>query len=349
MLPSVWFTLLVQNGVHWTYWPKSTVISVIVLLNYPFVLLERLIFKNKIRSIQITEPVFIIGHPRSGTTFLHYLLSNDQRFTAPSTLQSIIPNTFLLFGWIFRPFFKFAMPKKRPMDDMAMGPDLPKEEEFGLINMTSCSFAGAFYFPKRIDGFFSQTVLFENDTKMENIWKKRLSYLVKKISFSGGNRQILLKSPYNTARIKHILETFPDAKFIHIHRHPARVYFSTRKLLQLILPILSLQKPKGEHLEKFIRNSYPKLYEAYFRDVGLIKPENFFELSFEDLIKDPMAKLQEVYAHFNWNSFEETREALNRHLDEVSGHRVGKYDDDAETLEDLGEEWKSISRRLGYP
>ena len=81
------------------------------------------------------DPVFILGHWRSGTTFMHNVFSCDKHFGYNTTYQTVFPNL-MLWG---QPFFKknmaFLMPDKRPTDNMELKVDLPQEEEFALANM----------------------------------------------------------------------------------------------------------------------------------------------------------------------------------------------------------------------
>src|SRR5262245_21630537 len=65
------------------------------------------------------DPLFIVGHWRSGTTFLHYLLSLDREsFRYPTTYQCLFPTIFLTLGegsWLYRAL-SARLPPTRPMD-----------------------------------------------------------------------------------------------------------------------------------------------------------------------------------------------------------------------------------------
>ena len=63
-------------------------------------------------------------------------------------------------------------------------------------------------------------------------WKQEFVFLLKKISLANHNKQLVLKSPPNTARIKLLLSLFPNAKFIFIHRNPYEVYVSNKQVLE---------------------------------------------------------------------------------------------------------------------
>lgn len=75
--------------------------------------------------------VFILGHWRSGTTFLHELLGTDQKFIAPTSLECFATEHYLRWG-DFLSSLKWAIPARRPMDDMAMGWHRPQEDELAL-------------------------------------------------------------------------------------------------------------------------------------------------------------------------------------------------------------------------
>ena len=81
------------------------------------------------------DPVFILGHWRSGTTFVHNVFSCDKHFGYNTTYQTVFPHL-MMWG---QPFFKknmsWLMPDKRPTDNMELAVDLPQEEEFALANM----------------------------------------------------------------------------------------------------------------------------------------------------------------------------------------------------------------------
>eukprot|EP00889_Picochlorum_renovo_P000012 jgi/Picre1/27042/NNA_000012.t1 len=78
------------------YIHRVVFISVLSLVNLVASLAETVLFSRKIRSSKVhDEPVFIVGHPRTGTTHLHNLLSLDSQFGYVDTFQVAFPNSFL--------------------------------------------------------------------------------------------------------------------------------------------------------------------------------------------------------------------------------------------------------------
>ena len=106
---SGWYGLLWRNrfAIGPRSWGMAAVLSVLAIFNSMLWLIQELVFGRRIRRTQLAgDPIFVIGHWRSGTTLLHGLLALDPRHTYPDTYASFAPNHFLVFGWLFRPLLK---------------------------------------------------------------------------------------------------------------------------------------------------------------------------------------------------------------------------------------------------
>src|SRR5437879_5240328 len=133
-----WMALLVRNrfAVNWRYWYVAAIATVVSLMHTLLRYIQQAVYGRRVARTPIKEaPIFIIGHWRTGTTFLHELLILDERHTYPSTYECFEPNHFLLTEWLFKRWFWFLMPAHRPMDNMAAGWDRPQEDEFALCMM----------------------------------------------------------------------------------------------------------------------------------------------------------------------------------------------------------------------
>ena len=178
-----WIKVLAINKfqVGIKYIPRALIVTLITLLLFPFVIIEKILFNSKIKKTKIVSPVFIIGHMRSGTTFLHLLLSQDKRFAFSTTSETIFPWIFLTLEKIIRPFTKFVMPEKRPMDNMEFKEEYPQEEEFAIANLCTYSPNIGAYFPKNLEKFYRKYSLFENvSEKIITKWKNTYIYFLKK-------------------------------------------------------------------------------------------------------------------------------------------------------------------------
>mgnify|MGYP003593565215 CR=1 FL=1 len=345
-----WIKILYRNkfAIHPFFIPKAIFITCAIVLGIPFRWYERQKFKTKIAAQKISNPVFIIGHPRSGTTFIHYLLSRDAQFAFCTTTQAILPHVFLTGSGILGPFIKKALPETRPMDNLKMGSELPKEEEFAMVSFGLESMIAGFYFPKNYAALFKKEVLFQNNPLAEKRWKRNFDYFLKKLSYANKGKRLLLKSPANTGRIKQILELYPDAKFIHIHRNPYEVFSSTNHLFSKMLPMLSFQKIKKEKVEADVYECYSALYQKYFEEKILIPKENLVEIDYKIFTQNPLQSIENIYKSLNLRGFEEAKLNFEEELKVYKNYETNRFTLPAEAKKKIAEEWLFAFEKLGY-
>ena len=64
------------------------------------------------------DPLFILGHWRSGTTFVHNIFAQDKHFGYTTTYQTVFPHYIMSLQGFFKPVMKLLMPSHRPTDNM---------------------------------------------------------------------------------------------------------------------------------------------------------------------------------------------------------------------------------------
>ncbi len=198
----------------------------------PFRFIEYLIFNRKIKRATITKPpIFIIGHWRNGTTYLHNLMTVDKQFAYFNMFEMVYPHIFLGFERLFKPFFTLTLPKKRPMDNVLINFDTPQEEENGIANLCSLSINIACVFPNNRDRYLKYGNFKKVSEKEIKIWKLTYLKYLKKLSIKNMGKQLLIKSPANTFRIALLHDLFPEAKFIHIKRDPYTTFFFNEEII----------------------------------------------------------------------------------------------------------------------
>ena len=246
-------------------------------------------FEEKLGAYEFDhDPVFILGHWRSGTTFVHNIFAQDDNFCYTTTYQTVFPHL-MMFG---QPFFKktmgWLMPNKRPTDNMELAPDLPQEEEFALSNMMPYSFYDFWFFPQKWQEYCDKYLTFEDITKEElQVFKETFLKLMKISRYcTTGGDVYLSKNPPHTGRVKALVEMFPNAKFIYLMRNPYTVFESTRSFFTNTIKPLELQHISDEEMEKNILLTYTKLYRAYEEQKKYVPEGNLFEVKFEDFEAD---------------------------------------------------------------
>jgi hypothetical protein len=346
-----WMKLLIENRFHidWQFLPKAAYVTIMILITIPFRIYEKKKFDKKLEDVKIAPLLFIVGHWRSGTTFLHYLMGQDKGLAYVSTFETMTPGVFLGSEKMFEEIIKNHLPDKRPMDDLEMDADLPYEEEYAIANLSPYSFYHGWYFPNRIDHYFEQHVISNvNENGTIEKWKQVYCYFLKKISYKNNGKRIMLKSLVNTGKIKLILEMFPDAKFIHIYRNPYKVYLSTWKLYKKILPMFSFQHVKIEQLDNLIIKFYKKLYTKYVEEKKLIPRENIVEIKYEFFVKEPVKTLELVYKKLGLNGFEEAKSSLEKYVRKHKNYQADTYSLDKNTKEKIFKEWEFAFKEFGY-
>ena len=178
------------------------------------------------------DPVFILGHWRSGTTFVHNVFSCDKHFGYNTTYQTVFPHL-MMWG---QPFFKknmsWLMPDKRPTDNMELAVDLPQEEEFALANMMPYTYYNFWFLPEYQQEYADKYLLFDDITEKElKVFEETFVKLIKISLWNTKGTQFLSKNPPHTGRVKELVKMFPNAKFIYLMRNPYTVFESTRSFL----------------------------------------------------------------------------------------------------------------------
>ncbi len=304
---------------------------------------------DKLEKRPIKSPVFIIGHWRSGTTFVHNVISCDPRFGYCTTYQTVFPNLMLYASRFFKWCASVVMPSTRPTDSLELSVEQPQEEEFALANMTPMSFYNFWIFPKGFAKWREKTLLLENISQQE--YDEFCQTTRKMITISLHCQQkerFLSKNPPHTARVKALLETYPDAKFIHIVRNPYTVFESTRNFFTNTIRPLQLQHIDEEELEREILTTYTAMHNKYEAEKGLILEGNLVEIRFEDFESDPIGVTELIYERLNLGSFDEAKRHMGKYVSSKRGFRKNKYDYSQRTIDLVNDHWGYAINHWNY-
>jgi hypothetical protein len=346
-----WGAMLLRNrfAVHPLRWSVALVITLLAPAHSVLRRVQTAFFGRRIRQTRIDQPpLFILGHWRSGTTFLHELLVLDPRHTCPTTYECFVPHHFLLTEDLVARWFAWVMPPRRPMDTMAMGWDRPQEDEFALCNLGQPSPYLAIAFPNRSPPGPEHLTLDGLPEAERTAWKATLVRFLTQVTYRNPGRRMVLKSPPHTARVRTLLEAFPEARFVHIVRHPFAIFPSTVKLWKALYEVHGLQVPRYEGLEERIYENFSRMYEAFERDRQWIDPARIREVRYEDLASDPVGEVRAIYEHLGLGAFDDMLPALRRHLEGVAGYRADRYRLDPELKAEIARRWRPYFERYGY-
>ncbi|MCP4658616.1 MAG: sulfotransferase [bacterium] len=243
-------------------------------------------------------------------------MATDRRFGWPNLFQSTFPHIFLTGERWIAPIAARLLPRRRPFDDMALSLRVPWEDEAALSGLCGLSPMIGSVFPSGMPAYRRFLTLQDvTDDELQR-WKRALILFMKKLTLKD-RRQLVLKSPAHTARIPVLLDLFPEAHFVHIHRHPYAVMESTRNMMRHFGRVVQLERTDLERLDEEIVASYRVLYAAYFDTRGLIPDGHLSEVSFEHLERRPLAHLERIYAEIGLPDFSRVRGAVTRYLHAV--------------------------------
>ena len=332
------------------YLKRLTYILLGTIGTYPLQLIEKLRYDKPISEIELTKPpVFIIGHWRSGTTLLHYMMARDPRFSIVTTQQGIFPAFYLSTRSIFRPLMPRVLPKDRMFDKMIMRSDLPIEEEVPLVSTSPASYYHHLNFPTRMHAFYQRFGNFSEATPAEIAqWRDDYLKVLKIATFNGGQKPLLLKNPINTARLPQLLSLFPEAKFIYLYRDPYRVFLSMRHFLRHMMSRSQLEDVSLSDIETNVLSIYHDMFSRYERDKAQIPDGNLFEVSFERFTEDPVLILEAMYDRFGWNFTPERRADYIDYWDNEVDFQQNEYSITVDDIVKINTHWSDAIDFYGY-
>lgn len=308
------------------YYFKLGITFIFVIVSSGFHWMDRVFLGRKVKNYSFSEsPVFIIGHWRSGTTFLHNLLAQDPASGTVSTYQAVFPNN-LKSAWLFKTFMRIFMPRERPGDEMPISVNLPQEEEYAMSNLTHRSFYHFFYFPSNYGEYYRDYVRFAYQGEdQKDAWKLDYRKMLVKALISSKGRRPLLKNPVNTGRIRMLVDLFPDAEFLFMVRNPVIVYLSSKKFFSGLFPTINLEKYTTEEISAMILDLYERFVKDYISDKKFVLRGKIREIRYEDFELDPMETVRNIYADMAPGEFEKVKPKFEAYLSGLDNQPCSAY------------------------
>ncbi|KAB8144498.1 sulfotransferase [Chloroflexia bacterium SDU3-3] len=336
-----------RMAVDLPYIPRALMVTGLSLVTSAIAAAERRGYDAKLAGVKVQPPVFILGHWRSGTTYLHNMMALDEQFAYASLWQALNPHIFLTTER-YAALAQGLLPKTRITDNVGYSASSPLEDQFATTG-SLCSQFLRWAFPRsaaHYDRYMTFRQASREDTRR---WQAALLRFYQKLTWKY-NRPLLLKSPPHTCRIKLLLELFPDARFIHIARDPYAVYQSSRREAQVIAQVTQLQRPEPFDMENWLIERYAEMYEAYFEERDLIPPGRLCEVRFEDVRQDPVGQIGQIYQSLGLGGFDKLLPKLQQAVEASRDYQNNSYAALPVALRTrLGRAWRRSFEAWGYP
>lgn len=352
MRAGCWWRLLRNN--RWQVdWDRVSIVlgvSAITPLNDALALAQRAIFDRRIRTTAIQHPpVFIIGHWRSGTTLMHELLVEDPQFAFPNTFQCFAPSHFLLSEYLMVRLGGFLLPKRRPMDNMRAGWDLPQEDEFALMNLGVPSPYLRIAFPQTQDTYLQYLDMQGLNEDELARWKTTFHWFLQAITYRYGGKRLILKSPTHTGRLGLLASMYPGAKFIHMVRDPEKLYHSTKRLWRSLEQVQALHgSADEERTSDYVLTCLRRMYAQFEKDRHTIDARRIMDVRYEDLAADPYNTIRHVYRSLDLGDFSEVAPRLAQRLASHRAYRPNQHPTDPLDAQRIFHHWHHYAAKYGY-
>jgi hypothetical protein len=247
----------------------------------------------------IERPIFITGVPRSGTTYLHQLLTNDPANRVPRVWQLIHPYQGAETGQ------RTDRRQKQVARQLKMFQLLaPEFRTLHPINATSpqeCSEITAHVFASlRFDtNYFVPSYRHWVDStghlEAYRFHKRFLQHLAHQ---AGGGGRWVLKCPDHVFALTAIRAVYPDARLVFVHRDPVRVLLSVTRLTEV------LRRPFTRYLDRTQLGR--DVSERWLAGTDLMIEaadqqafaDPIFHVAYVDLVSDPLGAVERLYRHF---------------------------------------------------
>jgi hypothetical protein len=254
----------------------------------------------------VEAPIFITGLPRSGTTFLQTLLAQDPRNLTPLSWQTMQPypdardrlrdRRAQRTEWELRAFRRIS-PEVEGLHPLAA--DTPQEcTEITAHVFQSLRFDTTYWVPSYLAWLEER-----GHTAAFRFHKRFLQHL----QAQSGPGNWVLKCPDHVFTLEAILEVYPDARFVFVHRHPAAVLASVAKLTE------ALRAPFTRRLDKVaigaeVSGRWRLGSEKILGAEAVLPAGRVLHLHYDEITRQPLVALDKLYRYFGM-PFDETARA----------------------------------------
>jgi hypothetical protein len=294
------------------------------------------VFYPKYHQIKVTQPVFIIGNPRSGTTFLQRLMARDQaNFLSMKTWEIFgSPSIFTrkLVSGVVKVGRSLGMPVTRRIrrveklwkdDDRIHRFRLraPEEDEYLFVHIFSTlkiwSFASM---EEEADPYIFYDQKVPGKDKIRNMSYYE-SCIQRHFYFHGQpDKNYLSKNPNFSPAINTLLERFPDAKFIYLIRNPMEAVTSHISLKEREWQMLG-SPLKDYACTDFIIKSSEHWYNYPLQRLKELPPDQAVIVRFDELVQDAEKTVSAIYDQLGYPMTDEFQSILEYESIKARNHQ----------------------------
>ena len=303
-----------------------------------------------IKDEEIKTPIFVIGLPRSGTTFMGHLLAQDPEHRAPQTWEVRLPspppeqatyNSDPRIAKVHEIYEKVGW----------LDQDIQEVHPTGAQRYEECPYMHAFAFVSAdfpaywdIPSYRDTAYASSDFRRMYRLQRSFMQHLQHRYR----GKRWALKSPAHMPYLEELVSVFPDALFVNCIRDPAKVVSSLSNALARVRKRYSdqLPPPGNTVMEEVHTNAHLANKAMEFFDKHPEYEERCFNAQFVDVQKDPVAVVGQIYEKFKIPLSDERAAVMSDWLkDDREQHAsVGTH---SYSLQDFGIDYATIDKHFG--
>lgn len=301
----------------------------------------------EIENEEIEQPIVVAGLPRTGTTHLFNLLSQDASLRWLPYWESLepFPNPDEPVGRDGRDpriarcaraldGINKVIPLFNAMHEFTV--EGPHEEiQILAIDFSTMLFEGSYHVPSYGE-WYKRT-----DQRPTYAYLKRC---LKALQFLRRGERWIMKSPQHLENLEALVSTFPDAFFVQTHRDPLRI---TASLTTMVAYGVRMQEqdPDVRAIARYWAGRAEDLLRAGVRDRGLLPQSRVMDVHFQDFMADMPGTVRRIFDFAGHPFTKETARAIDAFL---LANPKGKHGLVDYRLEDLGIDPKERRAALAF-
>ena len=372
-------SLFKSRGTNYRLTPKRAgllvlafvVYSLVELMTWAGFLADEILFRDY-HNVSIEEPIYIVGNPRSGTTFLQRLLARDQEtfismrtwemLLAPSiTMRKVFWALSALDDRVGNPLARLlGMLEEGWQEDNVVhriALRAPEEDEYLLIHIFST--LKIWLYVAMLDEAERYTYF---DSQMPEEDKERImtfyTHCLRRHLYAHSDgeavrstpKHYLAKNPHFSPMVDTLYDWFPDVKIIYLARNP----------LDMIPSYISLKEDEwrllGNPVEahgsrEYVLDMAQHWYSYPLERLDRAPRNSAIVVNFNDMVRDARGVVTEIYERFGLElspTFDETlRRATERARNHESEHDYSLQEMGL-TPEQLLNEYRQVFERFDF-
>ncbi|WP_448382537.1 sulfotransferase [Desulfosoma sp.] len=325
-----------------------------VVAMHGLLFLDHLFFPG-FRATPLPAPLFLFGHPRSATTFLHRLLTSTGQWGAFRYWHLLMPS--LTGRVLMAPWVRWLVRRGRDVFyPKEVGHELRlesvEEDELLFLHVLNSQFMAVTTAWGLGDDDFEEMVFW--DSQPEAVRRKTMGFyrecLRRQLYFTRAPR-LACNANYSAMRLRSIFQVFPQAKVIYLVRSPLETIPSHLTLHRnMFHHAFGPHRVPEDRLRRYALRRY-RANVAYYRYVedlfaqGILHSGNCLVIPYEEL-RDHLEEVGERIARFTDCPFDPAlRRAFREAAQAQSGYRRPHHN---APLESFGLRAEDIVRDLGF-